>query len=80
VNNVVQLDPATRRRRLPGQGGSAADVLSVAEAARYLGLSVNTTYAHLANGTIPGRRVGRRWLVSRAGLDAWLGGASHGGR
>ena len=78
MNNVVQLDSATRHRRLPGRGSSATDVLSVAEAARYLGLSVNTTYVYLADGTIPGRRVGRRWIVSRARLDAWLACAEDG--
>jgi excisionase family DNA binding protein len=78
MDNVVQLDPLTRRRRPPGRVAETADVLSVAETARVLGLSVNTTYAYLADGTIPGRRVGRRWIVSRARLDAWLAGSEDG--
>ncbi len=78
MNNVLQLDPMTRRRRLPARGAAPADVLSVAETARVLGLSVNTTYAYLADGTIPGRRVGRRWIVSRARIDAWLAGNEDG--
>jgi excisionase family DNA binding protein len=72
VDNVVSLDPSARRRRLPARAAPTSDVLTVAETARVLGLSVNTTYAYLADGTIPGRRVGRRWIVSRARLDAWL--------
>lgn len=78
MDNVVQLDPLTRRRRLSARAAPTADVLSVAETARVLGLSVNTTYAYLADGTIPGRRVGRRWIVSRSRLDAWLAGAEDG--
>lgn len=72
MDNVVSLDPSTRRHRLPARAAPTSDVLTVAETARALGLSVNTTYAYLADGTIPGRRVGRRWIVSRARLDAWL--------
>jgi excisionase family DNA binding protein len=37
-----------------------------------LGRSVDTTYVYLADGTIPAKRVGRRWIVSRARLDTWL--------
>lgn len=72
MDNVVSLDPSSRHRRLPARAAPTSDVLSVAETARVLGLSVNTTYAYLADGTIPGRRVGRRWIVSRVRLDAWL--------
>jgi excisionase family DNA binding protein len=78
MENVVSLDPSTRRRRLPGRAAPPVDVLTVAETARLLGLSVNTTYVYLADGTIPGRRVGRRWLISRTRLDAWLAGAEDG--
>jgi excisionase family DNA binding protein len=65
VDNVVSLNPSPRRRRLPTHGSGASDVLTVAETARLLGLNVNSTYGYLANGTIPGRRIGRRWIISR---------------
>jgi len=75
MKNVITLDPSTRRRHRPAaRGGPTSDVLSVADAAQLLGLSINTTYTYLADGTIPGRRVGRRWIVSRARLHAWLAG------
>lgn len=67
---VVPLDSARARRPRP-----PADVLTVAETARLLRLSLNTTYAYLADGLIPGQKVGRRWIVSRVRLDAWLAGA-----
>jgi len=47
-------------------------VLSVKQVAKFLGLSLGTTYARLRNGSIPARQVGRRWLVSREALVAWL--------
>lgn len=71
---VVPFDPVRlRRSRLPLTPPS--DVLTVAETARLLRLSINTTYVYLADGVIPGQKVGRRWIVSRARLDAWLSGA-----
>jgi excisionase family DNA binding protein len=71
MDNVVALDHLARGRRA-ARGAALPDVLSVAETARILGLSINTTYAYLADGTIPGRRVGRRWIIPRARLDDWL--------
>jgi excisionase family DNA binding protein len=55
-------------------------VLTVAETAAYLRLSVNTTYTYLADGTIPGERIGRRWLILRSRLEAWLSGQREAGR
>jgi excisionase family DNA binding protein len=53
-------------------------VMSVRDLAHYLGLSLNTTYAYLADGTIPGHRIGRRWVISRARITAWLEASSGG--
>lgn len=81
MGNIVTLDPTRRRSRLVvGRSTEPPDVLTVAETAQLLGLSVNTTYGHLADGTIPARRLGRRWIISRARLDAWLAGMAEGGR
>jgi len=56
-------------------------VLTVPELAAYLRLSLATTYIYLRDGTIPvGERIGRRWIVPRARLDAWLSGQREGGR
>ncbi|MGL5864516.1 MAG: helix-turn-helix domain-containing protein [Dermatophilaceae bacterium] len=48
------------------------DSIPVHELSRLLGLGRGTTYAHLADGTIPATRVGRRWIVSRSVIKAWL--------
>jgi excisionase family DNA binding protein len=50
----------------------ARDIITVPELAAYLSLGLNTTYACLRDGTIPGTRVGRRWIISRKRIAAWL--------
>ena len=49
------------------------DVLTVAEAAEILGCSRRHVYGLVERGEMPGaRRLGRRVLVSRRVLEAWL--------
>lgn len=50
--------------------------LTVIEAAVCLGVSRNTTYQAIRNGTIPSIRVGRRVLVPLHALEALLSGQS----
>jgi excisionase family DNA binding protein len=40
--------------------------LSVSEAAAQLGVSVDTVRAHLRQGTLPGEKLGNRWVVHLA--------------
>lgn len=47
-------------------------VLNLKEAAAYLGISTPTLLALLQGGSIPCRRAGQRWLISKAVLDDWL--------
>ena len=47
---------------------------TVEEVAQLLSLSRGITYASLRDGTIPAERVGRRWVISRRRLHAWLDG------
>ncbi len=58
----------------------AADVVrltyTVDEVAQLLSLSRGITYASLRDGTIPAERVGRRWVISRRRLHAWLDGVT----
>jgi excisionase family DNA binding protein len=81
--NVVGIDAyrtrqAIRRAALSVAGLDDRNVMSVRDLAHYLGLSLNTTYAYLADGTIPGHRIGRRWVISRARIIAWLAASSGG--
>ncbi|MDD4366047.1 MAG: helix-turn-helix domain-containing protein [Eubacteriales bacterium] len=50
----------------------AKTVFNLKEAAAYLGISVPTLAALLHEGTIPCRRAGQRWLISKTALDDWL--------
>lgn len=46
--------------------------LSVAEAAKLLGVSVPTAYELARREDFPSLKIGRRLLVNRAGLQDWL--------
>lgn len=44
------------------------------EVAKLLGLHPNSVYTMLKSGELPGVRAGRKWLISKRRLDAWLDG------
>lgn len=46
----------------------------VPSAADYLQLNVRSLYTALNAGTIPARRIGKQWRISRNVLVAWLSG------
>ena len=46
--------------------------LSVAEAARYLGLSRKTLYSWAEKGTMPAYKVGRVWRFDKSELDSFV--------
>ena len=53
--------------------------VKVEEAARILGIGRQTAYELAAQGKLPGAlRLGRRWVVSRKVLEAWLEGKTGG--
>lgn len=54
------------------------EVMSVDEAAQFLGLDRNTVYDAAGRGEIPHRRIGKRILLSRTQLVAWLGACKAG--
>jgi excisionase family DNA binding protein len=47
-------------------------VYTVEEAAELLGVARSTAYELVRDGTIPARRLGGRWVISRARFHAWL--------
>ncbi|ABD10578.1 hypothetical protein ThrDRAFT_04680 [Frankia casuarinae] len=47
-------------------------VYTVAEAAHMLSLSLASTYDLLRRGDLPGRRLGRRWVIPRDRFHTWL--------
>lgn len=56
------------------ENSSAApeEVLTAAEAARILRVSLDVMYALLSRGEVPARRVGHSWRISRTRLLEWL--------
>lgn len=55
------------------------EVVSPEEIAQRLGLGINQVYAGLNTGELPGRRVGRRWIVTRAVFERFMAGEPNGG-
>lgn len=47
---------------------------TVDEVAYLLNLSRGIAYQYVRDGVIPAERIGRRWLISRRRLHAWLDG------
>ena len=45
--------------------------LTILEISARLSLGRGTIYTMLEAGTLPGIRVGRRWIVTRFALDEW---------
>jgi excisionase family DNA binding protein len=55
-------------------------VVNAAEAARVLGININTVYELANQGRIPAFRVGRLWRFSLPELEKWIAtGGSWGG-
>lgn len=52
--------------------------LSVDEIGKYLGVSSDTIYRLIDKHSMPGHRVGRRWMFKQDEVDVWVrsGGAA----
>jgi excisionase family DNA binding protein len=55
---------------------SERQTYTVRETAAVMGLSLGVTYQLLRQGRLPGLRLGKRWVVPRVQLDAFLASAS----
>ena len=49
-----------------------AELMTVAEVARYLRVTEKTVYRLLKKGRIPATKVGRQWRFERNSIDEWL--------
>ncbi len=65
---------SARAHQITGTAEVVRLTYPVDEVAQLLSLSRGITYASLRDGTIPAERVGRRWVISRRRLHAWLDG------
>jgi excisionase family DNA binding protein len=50
----------------------SSDVLDVHGAAALLTISVDTVYRLFNKGELPGRKVGRKWLTTKAAVLRWI--------
>ena len=57
------------------QGNVERLTYTVPELCRALGRNRVGIYADLASGIIPSRRLGNRYIISRAAIDKWLSGS-----
>ena len=51
------------------------DILDVRAAAQLLTVSADTVYDLFKSGELPGRKVGRKWITTRAALLRWVEGS-----
>ena len=57
---------------------SQTEIYTVPQAATLLGISHGLAYDLVRAGEIPAKRLGRRWIVPRARVHAWLNDLSKG--
>ena len=55
-------------------GDDDDELWTVEDAARYLKVSTKIVRREAAAGRLPGRKIGREWRFTRAGLRAWATG------
>jgi excisionase family DNA binding protein len=60
------------KRATPTTRPRSPDVLDVHGAATLLMVSADTVYDLFAKGELPGRKVGRRWVTTRAAVLRWV--------
>lgn len=71
VQKCMTCPPSTA----PVVAEPASDVMTVDEAAAFLGVDRNTVYEYTTRGVIPHQRLGKRILLRRGALVAWLDAA-----
>ena len=65
INNGKKSTPQLLPGRLP-------EVLDVQMTASLLMVSRDTVYDLFASGELPGRKVGRKWITTKAGVLRWI--------
>jgi excisionase family DNA binding protein len=61
-----------RKRANPIAIPRSPDVLDVQGAAALLTVSADTVYDLFAKGELPGRKVGRKWITTKAAVLRWI--------
>ena len=66
----MKQEPKKHQRRNKGAGKS--EILNIDAIAELLLVSRDTAYGLLKSGQLPGRKVGRKWLTTRAAVMRWI--------
>jgi excisionase family DNA binding protein len=61
-----------QKRTAPIPPQRAPEVLDVQGAAALLTVSADTVYDLFAKGDLPGRKVGRKWITTKAAVLRWI--------
>ena len=61
-----------KRSRAPRYLLRSPEVLDVQGAAALLTVSADTVYDLFAKGELPGRKVGRKWITTKAAVLRWI--------
>lgn len=48
------------------------DIMTVKEAAEYLGIKPSTLYKYIKQGVIPAFKIGSLWRFKKSALDRWI--------
>lgn len=67
--------PTDTRTRKPTRESSLArvpEILDVRTAAAFLTVSRDTVYHLFQSGQLPGRKVGRKWVTTKAAVVRWI--------
>ena len=65
----MKITPVSPDHDLPARA-----VYTVEDVAAMLGLARCIAYARVRDGSIPARKIGHRWVISKAAFHAWLDG------
>jgi excisionase family DNA binding protein len=71
----MQNKPKQHGKDKPAPARSS-DVLDVHGAAALLTISTDTVYRLFKKGELPGRKVGRKWLTTKAAVLRWIEASS----
>jgi excisionase family DNA binding protein len=61
-----------RKRAIPTVPTRSPEVLDVQGTAALLTVSADTVYDLFAKGALPGRKVGRKWITTKAAVLRWI--------
>jgi excisionase family DNA binding protein len=66
------------KRATPTKQARSPEILDVQGTAGLLKVSADTVYDLFASGDLPGRKVGRKWMTTRAAVLRWIESSSNG--